>query len=326
MPNLPKQAIFQTTLVLAGVALLALSAVSVTAVTLPACRSCHMTEGFEEDTSKSPHASVSCVACHVGASFTGRVSFATRQVFHMVIPVVPEVDRVHAAVPDKRCLSCHSAVEEPVTVGTRGLFIKHSSCMGDSSCTDCHSLSAHGASTRWPRTAQMEDCYECHGRSNKITACDACHTERSERQRIFDGPFRVTHGPQWKKTHGMGDMRSCVACHDETRCKGCHGAGVPHEGDFLKAHTKYSTRPDADCTGCHRQEFCSECHRYEMPHPQRFVQGHSGTVEADGDAACLTCHEKGDCTQCHEDHVHPVTREQMDGFMLKRTDSGGGAR
>jgi hypothetical protein len=170
----------------------------------------------------------------------------------------------------------------------------------------------------------MEDCYTCHGVSNKVTACDACHADREERQRVFDGPFRVTHGAEWQTTHGMGDMRSCSACHDAEKCAGCHGAGVPHGGAFLERHAEFSASPEAQCTSCHREEFCDSCHSYPMPHDVAFITGHSEIVETDGEAKCLTCHTEPDCTECHVSHVHPVTQEQMDSFLRGVPDSGGG--
>lgn len=312
-----------TTGVLAALLLLVVS-IGYTAAALPGCESCHLTGEFAAQTAASPHADTACVDCHVEDTPTGRISFATRELFHMVIPLVGELDRSYAAVPPDRCVPCHAVVETAAVVGTRGLRILHVSCMGDRACTDCHSLTAHGATTRWPRTPQMEDCYDCHGTSNDVTACDSCHVERDERQRVFAGPFRVTHGAEWEATHGMGDMRSCSACHEADKCSGCHGAGVPHGGPFLDRHAEFSTSPDAQCTSCHRQEFCDSCHRYPMPHDVAFITGHSGIVETDGEDGCMSCHEPADCTDCHVSHVHPVTQEQMDSFLRGVPEDGGG--
>lgn len=307
---------------IAALCVAAVASVTYVAVALPGCDSCHTDDKFVADTAAAPHASVDCVDCHVDDSVSGRVSFATREVFHMTIPVVPDVDRSAAAVNDRQCLACHEEIEGPAVLGSRGLRIKHQSCIGDSSCGDCHSATGHGESTTWPRVALMSGCYDCHGRTNRLTDCDTCHEDRDERQRILDGPFRVTHGPEWQQTHGMGDMNSCSACHTSDKCAKCHGVGVPHEGDFVTLHPDFSTQSNAKCTTCHVQQFCDDCHTYPMPHSQKFVLEHSKTVEKDGKERCLTCHNEGDCVQCHVDHVHPVTQEQMDGFMLKSPGGG----
>lgn len=304
-----------------GVAFLVAVAVGYTATVLPGCASCHMTGSFGSETLASPHADVACVGCHVDNTMTGRVSFAFRELFHMVVPIVDDLDRSYAEVPSERCKQCHMDILDSGIRGVRGLRMQHVTCVGGSDCTDCHSLTAHGAATVWPRTAQMEGCYECHGRTNQVTDCDACHSGQRERQDVFDGPFRITHGVEWETTHGMGDMGICGACHDASKCAGCHGAGVPHGGAFLSRHAEFSVAQDAQCTSCHREDLCIDCHRYPMPHSVEFVLNHSNTVASDGETACRTCHDERDCTACHTAHVHPVTQEQIEGFMRE-----GGAR
>lgn len=312
--------------VLAVVILAAVSAVGVSAAVLPGCESCHLKGPFGAETKAGPHASVRCADCHVDDTFTGRVGFGTRQVFHMVIPLVPELDRSYSEVPRERCLSCHEDVQGSQVVGTRGLRIKHAQCAAGALCTDCHSVTAHGAATRWPRTSQMEACYRCHGVTNKVVACDSCHDRREEREIVSSGAFRVTHGDEWKATHGMGDMDSCQACHDSDKCGKCHGVGVPHTRNFLGTHATFSVDPKAKCMDCHVEKFCSDCHAYPMPHSVEFVMDHGPTVDKDGERKCLTCHVKNDCDQCHVDHVHPVTLEQMQGDMLRDPRSSDGGR
>ena len=299
------------------VAVAIVGSLTVSAVALPGCESCHLSGEFARDSGVSPHASTECVACHVEPGVAGRYEFATRQVFHMVVPLIREVDRAAADVSDARCLSCHGELEIAKVTETNGMRIVHSKCADGATCTSCHSVTAHGASTRWPRTSRMEDCFSCHGDTNTVTDCDACHTRRDQRDLISSGTFRTTHGPEWQTTHGMGDTRTCVACHDDDKCGSCHGPGVPHEGRFLETHSTFSTDPASKCTTCHTKRFCSDCHGYPMPHTTKFTLEHGATVEKDGEKRCLRCHDKGDCTQCHVDHVHPVTLEQMRGFMLQ---------
>lgn len=317
MPRSSKTILTWTMLAIGALLLAVVAAVGVTAVTLPGCVSCHDSGDFATETAGLPHADVSCVSCHVDPSVGGRLSFASRQLFHMIVPVVRDLDRSYAAVPAERCISCHEAVRTAGTQGSRGLRIDHVQCAAGIQCSQCHSATAHGTATTWPRTPRMEQCYTCHGATNKVIGCDSCHAERREEQRVQAGTFSVTHGPNWESTHGMGEMRSCGACHEPEKCMKCHGAGVPHAGDFLSQHAKFSTQTEARCTSCHLETFCTGCHEYPMPHDEAFIIGHSDIVDTDGDTRCLTCHAQSDCTGCHESHVHPVTQEQMDGIRLK---------
>lgn len=321
MPPKARQVITWSVFAIAALVMAAAAAISYTAVSLPGCTSCHTSQEFVAETNASPHANQSCTSCHVDPSVTGRVTFATRQVFHMVIPIVKDLDRSYAQVPAERCLSCHSKMQVPGTQGSRGLLIDHVQCTSGTECVECHSPTAHGTATTWPRTPRMESCYDCHGVTNKVTDCDSCHAPRREEQRVEAGTFSVTHGPEWETTHGMGDMGSCSACHEQEKCVSCHGPGVPHPGDFIETHAEYSVQPTAQCTACHLQSFCDSCHAYPMPHDQQFILGHSDIVEKDGEDRCVSCHDKVDCATCHESHVHPVTQEQMDGITLR--GSGG---
>lgn len=310
--------------VVIGVIVVLASAVSYMAAALPGCASCHMDGDFSEHTLAAGHAGVECVSCHVNTSAFGRTQFAVRHVGHVIAPSVMTGDRAYAFVPDERCRECHAGLGIPSVQEARGLRITHASCAGGFQCVDCHSTTAHGPSTRWPRVAQMEDCFECHGQSNKLTECTVCHSDdKYERSQSGTTVFSVTHGPNWERTHGMGAMRSCSACHDAAKCAGCHGSGVPHEGDFRISHARYSASPDADCDSCHRSAFCIDCHIYEMPHPVEFIVEHSSTVEADGDQRCKNCHADSDCVECHVKHVHPLTQEQMDVFLKSAPERSG---
>lgn len=317
MSGLLRKVVIWLAVAIVALAIAAAGSVTVSAVTLPGCEACHLTGVFGADTAASPHGSVACVDCHVDKRAAGRIGFATRQVFQMVIPLIRDTDRGFADVSRERCLGCHDHVQAGTVSESNGLRIIHAKCAPGTSCTTCHSVTAHGASTRWPRTSTMESCYECHKDSRNVASCDSCHADRESRERISSGSFRVTHGPEWETTHGMGDTATCSACHDDTKCGSCHGVGVPHEGDFLEAHSKFSLDKGAKCTSCHTKRFCSDCHGYPMPHTVKFTLDHAKTVEKDGEKKCLRCHDKADCTTCHVDHVHPVTLEQMRGFMLQ---------
>ncbi len=284
--------------------LVAIAAVGVTAVTMPGCASCHDAGDFAQDTDSQAHGGVPCVICHAPAAAGSRVTFASRVLFGMVLPVTQARGRTLSSIADAQCLSCHEDVMIRV-VESKGYRIDHAQCAQGSSCTDCHSRVAHGDSVSWARTPLMEDCLACHQTDDVRNACDTCHMPRTRHERLGVSPWAITHGPSWETVHGMGNLDSCAACHDAEYCVKCHGVRLPHDDDFLRVHSKQAMDAPDSCESCHFQEFCDRCHGVEMPHPVAFTREHSRIVEEGSDELCGRCHIDADCTGCHEAHVHP---------------------
>lgn len=306
---------------LAGVAIVALGvlsagAVGVTAVLRPGCAACHLKGSFASATAASAHAAVACTQCHGDSTFHGRVSFATRQVFGMYLPL-QKVDPSTSLVPQAACLRCHGTINEGVSIAA-GLRIVHAKCAVGRDCAECHSTTAHGAGVTWPRSTTMEMCFDCHGSGGVPDGCDVCHADRLPADRIRTGSFAVTHGPNYLRTHGLGLMRTCVPCHPASKCARCHGAGLPHTADFVKTHGGAARAADAACEDCHQKAFCSDCHQYEMPHPAAFIKAHADAAASAGEAVCRRCHAEPDCVECHVSHVHPMTEEQMRNLGVLR--------
>jgi len=230
-----------------------------------------------------------------------RAVFGAGQTAH-VLMVTRASSRDAAAVPDSRCMTCHAKIEKAVTT-SNGIRIAHATCDKGAVCTDCHSTTAHGQATSWARSYDMDRCLACHVNKDQ-TACDLCHLGRGPRTRITSGSFAVTHGPQWRTTHGMGDPATCMVCHTPDKCVGCHGPGLPHTADFVKTHTTFARDKNAKCSGCHEQSFCDGCHGTPMPHTAQFTKDHPATAAAKP-ALCKRCHVDTDCTGVHENHIHP---------------------
>jgi len=279
------------------------------------CTTCHGHGAFAAQTQASAHATVPCRDCHGPSGAIGEVVFALQRPLHARFSRVRPANRDAAAVADERCLECHSDIEQGV-VTANGIRIKHASCGTTASCTECHSATAHGAATKWVRSYDMEACLECHADSENV-ACDLCHHDQKEAERVKFAAFAVTHGTRWKTTHAMGDAATCTVCHGPNDCVECHGTGVPHEPDFVDVHTSYATAQDAQCDSCHTDSFCDACHGIEMPHPTTFTPGHSSLAKANSDV-CERCHATSDCEECHEMHVHPG------GAVDARPTGGGG--
>ena len=151
----------------------------------------------------------------------------------------------------------------------------------------------------------MNDCVTCHKAQKATLECDSCHTGESTERDFLRPEFAVTHGPNWRQTHGMGQTSTCFVCHAEDKCSGCHGPGVPHGKDFIQTHGKESMNEGAQCTTCHRAAFCANCHQVVMPHPDSFAREHSKVTVREGKEVCLRCHDESDCSICHVRHVHP---------------------
>lgn len=199
-----------------------IAAIGSVAVVLPGCERCHLTTEFATAFVDSTHAEIACVDCHVEDTFEGRFAFAVRQVFHMTIPVVPELDRSYAAVSTEICEKCHATMRDPGVAGLKGILINHELCSVGRECTQCHSAVAHGNATPWPRSYDMETCWSCHGLTNSSTECNTCHADGRTPESVFADGFEAVHPPGWREAHGMGEIRFCAACHVGATCSSCH--------------------------------------------------------------------------------------------------------
>jgi hypothetical protein len=190
-------------------------------------------------------------------------------------------------------------------VTANGLSILHEQCAKGRMCIDCHSVTAHGSAVGWPKTFDMNMCLDCHNTDRVRSDCGLCHAEKTQTDRISSGEWAITHGPNWKQTHGMGDLKTCAACHPNDFCVRCHGIPLPHNADFIRTHPTFALTNSTDCAVCHQQSFCNDCHGLPMPHPADFTPQHSVIVKQQGAAKCLRCHVQDDCDNCHAKHVHP---------------------
>lgn len=201
-------------------------------------------------------------------------------------------------------------MSKTVTVG--GLRMNHSTPVQEGwACQTCHPDAGHATGTAVTGYT-MDMCVGCHSVNPKaVSSCQTCHVGNSSQMaQAANGttPWQVTHGPQWRTTHGMGDLATCTGCHGSTFCVQCHGPNVPHAANYLSAHgADVMSRADGRkaCLTCHRAGACDGCHGTPMPHPAAFLQEHSKLVKKTGRDACLRCHQKQSCDECHARHTHP---------------------
>ena len=315
-PNRAYNVIRSVIWALGGLVLLVALVLGVTAVTLPGCKACHNAPVFVQQTAAGAHSKIECVRCHVQPGVPSRVDYAFHLIFGMGLRVSPTSSGPIAGIPNATCLSCHAAVMKRVVIAN-GISIKHELCIRGRLCTDCHSQTAHGGAVKWAKTPQMNQCLDCHAASKVRSDCTMCHSARSPQDRIRTGSWAVTHGPNWKQTHGMGVLKTCASCHPDNYCVRCHGIPLPHGPDFMRTHPVQAMSNRKDCAVCHKQAFCDNCHGLEMPHPVTFAPLHSSIVKKQGSAKCLRCHIQEDCDLCHLKHIHPGGATLPPGIGLR---------
>jgi len=294
------------TLIIFGMLALFIGA-SVLVVQPQACESCHRPHA--DALAQSTHVEVTCAECHTSGGRWGSAGTAMRALFVMVpSQLVGGSVRGNPGVRISRdaCEQCHSRGME-TAAESGGMRINHGACAAPpTKCDTCHGAVAHGKAVRWPRAPEMEPCIACHRETAATTECDLCHVGRLPEDRITSGPWRVTHGPTWKSTHGMGELSSCGTCHEADTCIRCHNIEVPHGGGFLVSHGKEALKPTNKCAVCHKSKaWCDACHGMAMPHPSGFLAQHSRLAKGTRDPKCVNCHRVDDCARCHEAHVHP---------------------
>ncbi|MBW6469208.1 MAG: hypothetical protein K0B85_08645 [Coriobacteriia bacterium] len=298
----------------AAVVLLAVLAVDTTyGMSDGACTACHDLHAAGLDS--GAHQSVPCLSCHLDHGVWSAPAFKAGQWTGMYPshflgwepgPVKP--------VSRSSCESCHEPVFGAM-VESRGLRIDHTACAAAPvECGACHGGVAHGEQVRWVREPVMEECVTCHESTGAPRECDDCHDGRLEAERLTQGPWRVTHGPEWQATHAMGDYDTCLVCHDSSYCGKCHGVAVPHPAAFGSAHGRWALDEEAACETCHAtSSFCDACHGIPMPHPSGYLRVHSADASSDDDPRCVSCHERDSCIRCHVRHIHPGGAELAPG-------------
>lgn len=271
------------------------------------CSACH---GEQADAmSATAHADIDCYRCHLASGGWSFPAHKTEELFRMypVALVGGGFSRPATTTGRGACLRCHREVLGGTLKGT-WLRIDHAACAPGPTCDECHATTAHGEAVRWQSTYVMEDCVACHSEKGASITCDTCHTEGAKRPTDAPrGPWQVTHGPNWEKTHGLGSVDTCVTCHPNDYCTRCHGVAVPHPRDFGGTHGTLAIEKPEVCERCHpaRAAFCDACHTTEMPHPATFLKQHATIAEGRADKRCFRCHADGDCDACHEAHIHP---------------------
>lgn len=269
-----------------------------------ACLVCHG-GAVAQAAESGPHADVPCVQCHRDSDVFGVLDFRARM-GRMLVRAPLGASGPAKAIPVDRCMHCHEQLLDE-TVATADFRMSHREPVeARMACTDCHSESMHPGIRMTGGRVEMAECLRCHAVSAKTMDCDLCHVQSVARaRRVSTGSFGKTHGPDWQRMHGMGDLNTCAACHSATRCQSCHGTAIPHEPQWLNMHGTRAMAEDTSCLRCHTSAFCDRCHQFPMPHPDDFRQQHQTAARTMEDARCVKCHGVETCHGCHAKHTHP---------------------
>lgn len=273
------------------------------------CKACHAMRASYQAWEKSSHNKVNCLACHQRPGALG-FCIMTADFIRMNVanPLGNYSKPIMAHVRNESCLRCHEKIQKGIATRS-AINVSHKEFLSKGyRCTNCHNTVAHGDAVPSPEFPHMDKCTPCHNKKMASTKCGLCHVGKAERIVRHSGPWGVTHGSTWERTHGMGNLTTCIICHEEGKCAKCH-LMVPHPKKWPYTHGKNAVKEGAEeCLRCHIESFCKNCHRIEMPHPQGFLQNHPPAVKKEGEKACYGCHVRGDCDYCHFRHVHPGTQ------------------
>ncbi|MDZ4168915.1 MAG: cytochrome c3 family protein [Coriobacteriia bacterium] len=268
-------------------------------------RACHAMRIYGTESANTAHRGVDCIECHGTPGAFGGLADGyalQRRAGAALLGRVPAA----SVVNDAPCRGCHPAVGS-ATIVSRGISVRHADFM-EEPCTECHGGTGHRFEDRIYEIAQMDDCMQCHSSSaREPSGCELCHVPDANRDRLKQtSTWQITHGKQWRTTHGMGDLKTCVSCHVPAYCARCHGVGLPHPLAWQRQHGEGATAIGVSpCHTCHEESWCADCHGVEMPHPTGFLPRHGPIADKTGEDRCHSCHPKAACTDCHLRSSHP---------------------
>lgn len=271
------------------------------------CVACHAMKPYETASRVSGHQEMACPSCHSDAGALALLANGTAMQRRVLSAITRKPVTLGSWTGDASCRSCHSGVLTRTVRSASGIVVRHED-FADVSCLECHAGTGHPLSRRVYSAARMEDCTGCHRVTYRnADACEMCHAEDwNAESSLSPTTWRITHGPKWQETHGMGDLSRCSMCHKQSYCVDCHGTAIPHPAAWQHSHGNgLSAAKRAECEKCHSSQWCLACHGIEMPHADGFLKDHTAIGKQTGDGLCLRCHVASACEECHRLAEHP---------------------
>jgi len=316
-----------------GVAVLGLAAFAITAIGVTSsywfCANvCHM---VMDDAiiayNESPHANISCLACHTQVSadpyhfLLHKVEFGIDggyKVLSDTYTLPPNAEsEVALETPEKQCVQCHAGYKK--INPSPGMKIDHDAHKAAGiTCTTCHNRVAHqetgeltlAGNSKHADFSQMEGCFRCHSQEAGGEApgtCSACHTEEfelvpeSHAAAGFYTPFGDSSGHA-KLAREDKQRLAEVAAEEQAASAVTPAAAHAEEGGGELP----SIHGVSYCGQCHAQAFCDGCHGLQIPHQASFTKDHSAAA-TQAPASCGKCHADSKrasqgtefCSDCH---------------------------
>jgi hypothetical protein len=277
-----------------AVALAGAGVFSATAVELTGqpgfCNSCHVMNPYYDSWTRSSHAEVKCLECHLKPGFAGLIKGKINGLAQAIDCVVGRVGtKPSATIVDASCLrsQCHSTTElaaKPIDCnGVHFNHEKHLDKVVDGvkiTCGTCHNHFEGNDHFRVDHNA----CFVCHflggssstGRLVKTT-CQGCH--KVPDQVIRRGFVKIDH------SEFVSYKASCEeSCHkremrqtsrvEDTVCLNCHDFGKPADANSVELHELHTNGDKVECFACHGK----------VPHGQTRVESVSAMMD------CQSCH------------------------------------
>jgi hypothetical protein len=262
------------------------------------CNSCHIMKPYYDSWTRSSHAEVECLKCHLRPGLTGLVKGKINGLAQLVDCVVGRVGtKPNATIVDASCLRSECHATEKLATRTFGEsevrfpHDKHVSQVVDGiriTCGTCHS---HFEGTDHFHV-DRNVCFTCHflgddtncGRPVQTT-CQSCH--KVPDQVIRRGYVKIDH------SEFVSYKANCEeSCHkrevrhvsrvEESVCLDCHAFVKKADANSVELHALHTNGEKVECFSCHRK----------VPH---------GKTQADSVSAMM------DCQSCHSD-THQVQR------------------
>lgn len=286
------------------------------------CGTCHGQE--YKSWKKSGHRASACNSCHRRPGFTG-IMTQRIDMIRMVAKYRLRSDFEPSGTPivNKSCLRCHANLISR-SMSKNGIRMSHlEPDEAGYRCVDCHGGTAHGTDKPNIKRYSMGTCLSCHN-GDQTQKCETCHVETTplERRQVSTA-WRITHGKNWRKLHGMADLKTCVACHRSgDYCRRCHQTEMPHPETWANVHGEQARASLKSCKVCHTTGFCYDCHGLEMPHPNSFLKQHPSIEKKVGQETCNRCHQPDSCNVCHSLHIHPGIKPDAISDLRRKAGLG----
>jgi len=291
-----------TTLILSVIALALWLATGYATASSELCDSCH-DAGLHSvaDPKANPHRATRCVACHESGGLTGQYfSRVPYRMLHVVDGLVETtLSKEYGRIATSSCTACHASDIAATTLNAQsGVKMSHREPMAASAeCLDCHRPQEGTVSGA---TVGMRPCLRCHDAKTASAECGTCHDKKAAaaaRARSADFASAL-----------VKDVK-CGGCHDEKQsCDPCHGARMPHTGQFMAyAHARAGAvdfwyNGGRTCAKCHTatRRPCTKCHTTLLG------RGHLPSMGPGHRSAPAT---GSNCTGCHQAFAFQPSRD-----------------